>query len=83
MYKIKVNTNSGKDDKSKQDKENKSNDKKTAPVATTQLAEPLPDNAIVIEHAKLKYFVDVFNEYSIARNYQILKVLRVFVFEKA
>ncbi len=55
----------GKDDK-KGDK-GKANDKKGA-AATAASLEPLPENAVVIDHTRLKYFVDVYNESSIACN---------------
>ncbi len=53
----------GKDDK-KGDK-GKANDK-TGGAAPAAPLEPLPENAVVVDHTRLKYFIDIHNESSIA-----------------
>lgn len=60
-------SNESQDEKGgKQDKEKaKPNDKKQANNAT-QPVEPLPESAVIVNHSRLKYYVDVFNESSLA-----------------
>ena len=55
-----------KDDKSKQQDKPKQGDKKGANTAANNTPlEPLPENAVVIDHTKLKFLIDAFNESSI------------------